>query len=167
VRSVRLLAALAALLASSTPADAERELASAELRLGYGLATGGGAGRASVRSSPLVVSATGALAIRDQPRLYGYAGLLIETLDRTGVGGETGVMVIPDERLRLRAGAIAIAEPYTIWGAVVGASVCRRFGGMRGCADLSGDFFVGGTDLPARTVAFQLLVGVGVVFDVQ
>jgi hypothetical protein len=149
------------------PVSADDALASAELRVGYGLATGGGAGRASVRGSPLVLTVAGALAIRDQPRVSGYGGLIIETLDRTGAGGEAGLMLTPDDGLRVRAGVIAVAAPYTIWGAVIGASVCRRFGDMRGCADLSGDFLVGGTDLPEKTVAFQLLAGVGMVLDVR
>src|SRR4051794_23066535 len=88
---------------------------SAEVRPGYGVAVGGGAGRASLRGSPLVLAARVAVAVRDEPRMSGYGGLIVETLDRTGVGGEAGVTLEPRVRLRLRAGGIAMVAPYQLW----------------------------------------------------
>lgn len=137
----------------------------AEVKLAYGLASGGGAGRASFRDTPLVLSVSGSLAIRDQPRTHGYAGIVVETIDRTGVGGEGGLMLFPWERVRVRAGAIAIMEPYTLWGAAVGGGYCVPTAGMRTCADLSANMFIGGTDLPEGGIVTQFLLGVAVVLD--
>lgn len=160
------LVTVAALVAATAPVRAE-PLGTAELRVGYGLASGGGAGRAAVRATPLTLAVGGSLAIADQPRTAGYASLVIETLDRTGVGGEGGLMLTPSPRFRMRAGVIAIARPYTLWGATVGASVCAPMGGVRLCGDAAADLFVGGTDLPAKTAVVQVVGGLGVVIDVD
>jgi hypothetical protein len=167
--STRLIIRFLAIIAGLAPmyaASAEPALFDAEVRISYGLATGGGSGRASFRDSPLVLAASGSMAIRDQPRTHGYAGIVVETLDRSGIGGEGGLMLMPSERLRLRAGAIAIAEPYTLWGAAVGGGYCAA-GTMRVCADVSANMFVGGTDLPDGGVVSQVLFGVAMVFDAR
>jgi hypothetical protein len=164
---MRLAPVVLLLLASTAAAHAEPALATAEVRLGYGLATGGGAGRAAMRTSPLMLTFGGAIAIRDQPRTSGYVDVVIETLDRTGAGGEAGLMLTPSDKVRLRAGAIAIVRPYTLWGAALGGSVCRPFAGVRACGDVSADIFVGGTDLPAKTAVVQVLAGLSVVIDVR
>src|SRR4051812_33557511 len=93
--------------ADAPTTEDEPPLISAEVRAGYGIAVGGGAGRASLRGSPLVLAAGVAIAVRDEPRMSGYGGLIVETLDRTGIGGEAGVTLEPRARLRLRAGGIA------------------------------------------------------------
>jgi hypothetical protein len=167
VRSLFVALTLAAIGTEAHPAEAEPSLMNAEVKLSYGLATGGGAGRASFRGTPLVFSASGSLAIRDQPRTHGYAGIVVETIDRTGIGGEGGLMLLPSERVRVRAGAIVIAEPYTLWGAAVGGSYCFPTAGMRTCADVSANMFIGGTDLPAGGVVSQVLFGIAVVLDVD
>lgn len=157
--------ALAA-LAVSSPARAE-PLATAELRLGYGLASGGGAGRAAVRSTPLVLAAGGALAVIEEPHVAGYADIVIETLDRTGAGVEGGFLATPSDRLRLRGGVVAIVRPYTLWGVTFGSATCGRRGAVRMCVELDADVFVGGTDLPDKSAVFQVLAGFGVVIDAQ
>lgn len=144
---------------------AEPGLVTGEVRLAFGLATGGGAGRASMRATPLVLSAGGAIAVRDQPRVAGYANLVVETLDRTGAGGEAGLVMLAAGRLRLRGGAIAIVRPYTLWGAAVAGGTCWPVAGVAACGELAADLFIGGTDLPARSAVAQLLLGVSVVFD--
>ncbi len=162
VRSVLILStlALATGLATAGPG-----LTTAELRVAYGLAAGGGAGRSTLRGTPLVLTAGASLAIRDRPPTSAYVAMVVETLDRTGAGGEAGVLLTPTTRTRLRAGAVAIVAPYTIWGAAVGGGVCWPVGGVRTCADITADVLVGGTDLPAGAAVLQLLLGVGVVFD--
>ncbi len=135
----------------------------AEVRAGYGVAVGGGAGRASVRGSPLVLAARVAFAVREQPVLAGYAGVLIETLDRTGAGGEAGVVFEPTPRVRLRAGAIAMVAPYGLWGGNLGGGRCFR--DRRYCLDLDGAIFLGGSDLPSGGAAVQLVLALGVGFD--
>ena len=87
-----------------SPARAEA-LVGVDLRIAYGLAAGGGAGRGAVRATPLLITATAALALSDAPRTYGYGGLTVETLDRTGVGGEGGLAMAMGPRTRVRAGA--------------------------------------------------------------
>ncbi len=153
------------LLLSVAPASAEPGLATAEVRLAYGLAAGGGSGRATVRGSPLVLTAAAALAVRDQPRISAHAGLLVETLDRTGAGGEAGLTLTPRDDVRLRAGVVAVVTPYTIWGAAAGGGSCRPLAGSRICVDLTANVLVGGTDLPSGSAVLQLLVGLGVIFD--
>ena len=164
---LRLAIVLVLLALAPTSVRAEPALATAEVRLAFGLATGGGAGRSTMRGSPLVIAAGGAVAIRDQPSTAAYASLIDETLDRTGAGGEAGLMLTPSDRFRLRAGAIAIVRPYTLWGAALGGSSCWRLGGVRTCGDVAVDVFVGGTDLPPKTAVFQVLLGLGVVIDVH
>ena len=145
--------------------DDEPALVSAEVRAGYGVSVGGGAGRASLRGSPLILAARVAVAIRDQPRMSGYGGLVIETLDRTGVGGEGGITLEPSIRTRVRAGVIAMIAPYKIYGGAVGAGRCFVPGSARICLDLDADVFVGGSDLPMSGAALQVVFGLGNGFD--
>ncbi len=143
----------------------EPALITAEVRAGYGVSIGGGAGRASLRGSPLVLGARVAIAIREEPRMSGYGGLLVETLDRTGVGGEAGVVLEPSRLVRLRAGAIAMVAPYGLWGGALGAGRCFFPGATRVCLDVDADVFVGGSDLPAGAAALQVVVALGIGFD--
>ncbi len=162
-----LITILMVLGAAAATAAAEPALVSAEVRVSYGMATGGGSGRAVLRDSPLVVSASASMAIRDQPRTHGYAGIVVESLDRSGIGGEAGLMLVPSERVRLRAGAIAMMEPYTLWGAAAGGGYCVPIAGIRTCGDLAASMFVGGTDLPAGGVVTQVMFGLAVVIDAR
>lgn len=143
----------------------EPALVRAEVRVGYGLAVGGGSGRASVRGSPLVLAARAAVAIREEPRMSGYGGLVVETLDRTGIGGDAGVSLEPSPRNRLRAGAVAMVAPYRLYGGEVGGGHCFASGPTHVCLDLDASVFVAGTDLPSGGAALQVLVGLGVGFD--
>jgi hypothetical protein len=147
-------------------ADDEPALITAEVRVGYGVSAGGGAGRASLRGSPLVLAARVAVAIREEPRMSGYGGLVVETLDRTGIGGEAGVALEPTRKTRLRAGAIAMVAPYRLWGGAVGGGRCLG-GATKVCLDVDADLFVGGSDLPAGSAAVQIMFGVGIGFDAR
>src|SRR5262245_37354587 len=140
---------LLAALCWTTMARAE-PLWSAELRAGYGVALGGGAGMSSMRASPLTLELTGAIAVVDQPRLLAVAGVIAETLDRSAVGGVAGVRLDPRAHgLRIGAGLTYFAAPYTLWGPTAAAGVCRRATRVVvGCADVQASFFVGGDDLP-------------------
>ena len=157
------ISTIAALLAAA-PASAE-PLAEVTARLGVGVAAGGGAGRATVRRSPVVATFDGAYAINAEPHVWGFAGLVIETYDRTGVGIEGGLMLPVGRRGRARVGARSVVRPYTLHGAVVGASWCWPAAPVRACADLEGDVYIAGTDLPTHTAVAQLIVAVGVTFD--
>ncbi len=163
VRTAR-VAALLLGVALASPATAE-PLLSLEVRAAYGMAAGGGSGRATMRPSPLTLSALGAWAIRDEPRTAAYAGLVIETLDRTGAGLEAGLMLTPGRHARLHGGVKAIAQPYTLYGPSFGGGVCAAMDGLRMCADLTIDVFVAGTDLPDDAASVQGLFGLGMVVD--
>jgi hypothetical protein len=161
-------AALAAFtLAGSSALRAPRAAADPielEVRVAGGLAAGGGAGRSSVHGAPLVITAGGAIPIRAQPWTLGYANLVIETLDRTGAGGEAGLRVVVSG-MRLHAGGKSIMKPYTLHGVTFGVGRCLGLGGVKPCATLAADVFVAGTDLPDQGAVTQLLAGVGLVFD--
>lgn len=152
-------------IAASAGAVRAEPLGSVEVRTHFGVSAGGGSGRTTVRTTPLTFSALGRWAVRDQPRISAYGGLVIETLDRVGAGMEGGMALLSGRRARLRAGAKAIAYPYTLYGPTLGASVCTVPEGMRGCADVMLDVFVAGTDLPDDGAAVQVLFGLGVVID--
>lgn len=152
-------------LAIAGPARAE-PLAEVAVRLGSGMASGGGAGRSTVRAAPVVATVEGAYAFRDQPYVWGFVGLTLETHDRTGVGLEAGVATAVGRGGRVRVGLRSIARPYTLHGATVGATWCWPSAPLRGCVDLAGDVYVAGTDLPPRTAVAQLILAVGTAFDV-
>lgn len=152
-------------LLAARPAAAE-SLAEVSARLGAGLAAGGGAGRSTVHAAPVVATFDGAYAINAEPYVWGFAGLVLETYDRTGVGLEGGLAVPVGQRGRARLGARSLVRPYTLHGALVGASWCWPAAALRGCVDLEADLYVAGTDLPAKTAIAQLVVAVGVSFDV-
>ena len=70
--------------------------------MGYGVAMGGGGGMTSTRATPLTLGALGSVAVNDDPKLSGYGGLVVETLDRNSVGTLFGVKLTPDDgKLRL------------------------------------------------------------------
>lgn len=153
--------------AGERAADDEPPLVTAEVHAGYGMAIGGGAGRAAVRGSPLLLGVRAAVAFRDQPRASGFAGLRVETLDRTGVGGEAGISLEPSSRVRLRAGGVAMVAPYVLWGAYLGGGRCSRAGGARLCLDVDADVMIGGSDLPDGAAVMQIVLAVGIGFDAR
>jgi hypothetical protein len=160
-----LLAAAPSLARADGPADGdEPALVTAEVRAGYGVSMGGGSGRASVRGSPLVLAARLAIAVREEPRMSGFGGLVVETLDRTGVGAEGGVVLHPTVRTRLRAGGVAMVAPYRLYGGVLGGGRCLA-GSPRVCLDLDASVFVAGSDLPMGGAAVQVVLGLGIGFD--
>jgi hypothetical protein len=146
--------------------DAE-PLWDAELRVGMGVDMGGGQGMASARRSPLTVAAVGAVAISYEPPLSGYAGLVVETLDRSAVGGTAGIRFTPAlRRFRLAAGGTALVAPYTLYGGTASAGACFSLGSsMRACADAQLTAYFAGDDLaPGKTVTQAQLV-LAVAFD--
>lgn len=165
---MRMLATLAAIGAAGAPAradDGHLPLLEGELRFGYGLSMGGGGGKMVTRPTPLNVIATAAIAVRDQPRIYGYGGLAAETLDRNAVGAVAGVRVVPAvSRLRLAAGAAWWFAPYTMYGATASVGACwRRSLGV--CGDLQLATYFAGSDLASGHTVTQAQAMVGVVFD--
>lgn len=161
---MRRLPCLLVVLGLTGPATAQ-PLAEVSARVGAGVAAGGGAGRSTVRASPVIATVEGAYAINDQPWVWGFAGLTLETHDRTGVGFEAGLAIAVGAHGRARAGARIIAKPYTLHGATVGVSWCWPAAPLRACADLAGDVYIAGTDLPAHTAVAQTVLSLGTAFD--
>jgi hypothetical protein len=150
--------------AASPPGD---PLWQAELRAGYGIALGGAELEMSRRPTPVTVTAAVAIAINDTPRLFGYGGAVVETLDRSGAGAVAGVELQPrDGRRHLAGGGIAMLAPYTLYGATASAGLCMKPGWtVRLCGDLQMIAFFAGDDLGAGRTVTEFQFAVGVVFD--
>src|SRR5262249_52283826 len=97
----------------------------ADIRAGYGVAMSGSQGTMSARRSPLTLEATGAIAVNEEPNVAGFAGMVVETLDRSAVGTVVGARLTQGP-LRLAGGGTWIFAPYTLWGAVASAGTCKR-----------------------------------------
>ena len=121
---------------------------------------------ASRRPTPLTLTLTGALAIRDEPRLAAYGGLVAETLDRNSIGAVAGIRLTrPGSRLRFGAGAAYIFAPFTLWGATGSGGACFRKVGMGVCADLQVTAYFMGNDLAEGHTVTQVQGVLGMVFD--
>jgi hypothetical protein len=137
----------------------------AELRAGYGVSVGGAGERMSTRATPLTLEASVAFAFNDEPRLAGYGGLTVETVDRNGVGTVFGVILTPhDSHLRLAGGGVYLFAPYTLWGASASIGLCFQVSSRtRLCSGLEATAYFAGSDLPdGRTVTDgKLVLGLG------
>lgn len=151
-----------------TEAQAEPPLAMAEARLGQGLAVGGGSGESTWRLSPLSLSVLGSLAIRTDPWVSVYGGLLIESYDRASAGAILGIRLNPGHGgTRISAAGTAIAVPFTAYGVSVGVGRCLGLSRGAGfCTDLEATVFALGSDVPKGRVATQVQAIIGVAFDV-
>jgi len=168
--SVGWLFALVAICATS-PSLAETEpsspLASVEARAGMGATLGGGQGSSAMVRSPLTLSALIDWAVRTDPWVSAYAGMVAEVGDRGGAGAVGGVRVKPDlGPIRFAAGATLIVAPYTLVGPSASFAVCGRNGATGYCLEGEATLFVEGSDLPDGQVATQLQLLVGVYVDV-
>ena len=162
---MRSLSALFLLFPGLAHADPEPSLWEAELRVGYGVAVTGGTEMSSTSTTPLGLAAIGALAVREEPRIYAFGGVTAETLERNAVGVIAGVRIQPfDGAIRLAAGGTWMVAPATLWGAVGSAGVCHR-GTLGLCVDAQLTTYVAGTGLaPDETITQLQLVG-ALVFD--
>jgi len=97
----------------------------AEVRLGYGVAVGGGGGMTSTRPTPLSIAVLGSVLVNEEPMLSGYGGLTVETLDRNSIGVLGGVKLVPQgSPLRLMGGGTWVFAPLTLWGATASGGAC-------------------------------------------
>lgn len=153
-------------LALASPARAD-SLWDAEVRLGYGVTTGEtAAGKMATRRSPMSVAALAGWAISDDPPLMGYAGLGVETLDRTSVGAQAGVKLAVAGPVRVTAGGTWIFAPYTLWGAVGSVGACSRVARtFKACGDLQLTAYFAGDDLIDKKAVTQIQLAIGLVFD--
>jgi hypothetical protein len=158
------LALLLILVASTAHAD-PAPLWDAELRLGYGLQVSSGDGMTAPRAAPLTIEGVAAFALQEEPRLYAYAGGIVETLDRSAIGASGGVQ-IESGPMRLRGGAVYFFAPYTLFGATASGGGCHHMGKtVRLCADLALTEYFAGTDLVQGHAATQVQLVFGMVFD--
>ena len=160
------LAAVLLVLGASSQATAD-PLWQAELRAGLGIAAGGTGVAMSRRPTPFTLSAIAAFAFNEDPPLAGYGGLLVEMLDRNGVGTVFGVQMRPHgSHLRLSGGGAVLVAPYTLWGATASAGACAQLTARVGlCGDLQLTVFVAGDDLAdGHTLTQGQFVG-AMVFD--
>lgn len=147
-----------------SPARAD-SLWEAELRLGYGVSLGGSGGMTSTRPTPLNVTAIGSVAVREEPRMYAYGGLVVETLDRNAVGAVAGVRLAPPDRaIRLAAGGAWLFAPYSLWGVTASGGACRR-GSVAICGDVQLTAYFAGSDLAEGRTVTQVQAVLGIVFD--
>ena len=140
----------------------------AEVHLGYGLAMSGSGTAMSKRATPLTLSALVDFAFNEEPRLFGYGGLVAELLDRAAIGGAFGVKYTPHgSRLHLAGGGVLLVAPDSLLGATASGGMCRR---QRATLGLCGDvqvtaYFAGGDLAPGRAVT-QIQLVLGAVLDV-
>ena len=111
------------------------------------------------------VLGTASVAFNEDPLLYGYGGILVETLDRSSVGAVAGVRVLVG-KVRLAGGGVRIFKPYTLWGGVVSVGTCKRVvrehAGMR-LGEVTAYF--AGDDLPSGHTVMQAQLVMSMVFD--
>jgi hypothetical protein len=158
------LAPLLLLVASTAHAD-PAPLWDAELRLGYGLQVASGDGMTAPRAAPLTIEGVAAFAIQEEPRLYAYAGGVVETLDRSAIGASGGIQ-IESGPMRLRGGGVYFFAPYTLFGATASGGGCHHMGkAVRLCADVALTEYFAGTDLVPGHAATQVQLVFGMVFD--
>ncbi len=152
MRSLLILCALA----SSAVAD-DGSLWEAELRLGGGVAHGGHETMATNRPAPLTVSAIAAIAVQDEPRVYGFGGIVAETLERTAIGTVAGGrLAVHDTPVRLSGGGVWMFAPKTLWGATASVGACSGSGMFAVCGDVQLTAYFAGTALAKDDAEVQL-----------
>jgi len=164
---------LAALVAASlgaiaAPAAAE-PLWLAEISAGYGLAMSGKGVQMSRRPTPLTLTVTAACAFDEDPPLWGYGGLVVETLDRNAIGAAVGVRLTPHgSHLRVSGGGSVLIAPYTLWGATASAGACAHATRVVGlCGDVQLTAYFAGSDLAEGRTVTQAQLVLGLVFDAR
>jgi hypothetical protein len=146
----------------------EPSLWDAQVRAGYGVDLDGGQGPVGARPSPLTVQAAVSIAVVEVPRLYGYGGMMVETLNRGSVGAIGGIELRPDgSAFHVAGGGTWVFDPYTLWGATASAGACSRKKGKLAsfCGDLQLTAYFAGSDLGMKRDDTQIQFALGVKFD--
>jgi hypothetical protein len=154
------------LLTSTTAAHAD-SLWEAEVRAGYGIAVGGNGDMVAARSSPLTLAATASIAVNEDPLLFGFGGVSIETLDRGSIGALGGIRLqSASSPLRFATGGSYVFAPKTMWGAFASGGACHRTSTtMKVCGDLMVTSYFEGTDLPTGHTVTEAQLVLGMVLD--
>jgi len=141
---------------------------SLELRFGKGLEMGGGGAMTTTRAAPLTVSAIVAIAVRAEPWVNAYGGMVAELIDRNAFGAVAGLqMPVRGTPIRVSGGATYMVSPFTLWGAAAAVGGCTqgKFGQLGICGDVEMTAFFAGTDLAEGRTVTQVQVRLGVVFN--
>jgi hypothetical protein len=171
-----------AVLVGVAEADTPPPLYGVELKVGYGVEMGGnGAGVSSssksmtdapsssgmvAKTTPITISGILAIAIREQPWINAYGGMVAETIDRNAIGAVAGLQLpISGTPLRVAGGATYMFAPFTLWGATASVGTCKRFSKLGICGDLQLTSYFAGTDLADGRTVTQVQAAIGVVFD--
>lgn len=170
---------LAVMGVNHAAAESQPPLYGVELRVGYGVEMGGNGAEASpstkamaesssgivARTSPITISGIVAIAIREQPWINAYGGMVAETIDRNAVGAVAGLQLpIRGTPLRAAGGGTYIFAPFTLWGATASLGACKR-GRLGVCGDVMLTSYFAGTDLAEGRTVTQVQAAIGVVFD--
>lgn len=160
--------AIAPRAAAAPPSPELDPLWQIEVHAGFGLAVSGSGAQMSKRPTPLTLSALVGFAFNAEPLLFGFGGLVVETLDRSAVGGTAGLKYAPrDSRVHLAAGGTLMVAPESLLGAWVSGGLCRRQSATLGlCGDVQITAFFAGSDLAEGRMVTQAQLVLGAVFDV-
>lgn len=164
-RSLALTAA--AIAASSAPPLAQavraEPLGTVELRVGGGLAVGGGEGVATMKMSPVYVGVYASAAVNAEPWTWIRGGVFVETYDRAAVGATLGPRIALG-RWTAGAAGTAVIAPFTLYGG--SAQLTRRLGsGLAIVPGLELNVFPFGDDLPEGRVLSEVLLTLGFEVD--
>jgi hypothetical protein len=155
-------------IAGLAHADPDPQLWDGELRMGYGVAIGDDGGKTmTTRGSPFSIAAIAAVAINDEPPLWAFGGITLETLNRNSVGGVAGVRLEPEGTpLRFSVGGTYIIAPYTLWGALASGGYCHHTKHtFTLCGDVQLTSYFSGTDLPKGHMVTEAQLVFGMVID--
>jgi hypothetical protein len=158
-RSALVLSAIAASIAwTAQPVRAE-PLGTVEMRVGGGMAIGGGEGEATMKVAPVYVGVYTSVAVRQYPWTWLRGGVFVETYDRAAVGATIGPRVALGRWTGGVAGTAVIA-PFTLYGG--SAQIARRLGKDTSIVPgLELNVFPFGDDLPGGRVLTEVLLTVG------
>lgn len=79
----------------------------AEVRVGYGVATGSENDEPAKKTTPVTITAVGAMAISDDPKMSVFGGVTVETVQRNAFGFVGGLrFLVPGTPVHLDAGGV-------------------------------------------------------------
>lgn len=139
----------------------------AEVRVGYGVATGSEkSDEAAKKTTPVTITAVGAMAISDDPKMSVFGGVTVETVQRNAFGFVGGLRFhVPGTPVHLDAGGVWIYAPETRWGALASVGACKERGKFGFCADLELTSYVAGSAMESGHQVTEIQAVLGMAFD--
>ncbi|HEY4057417.1 MAG TPA: hypothetical protein VGM39_12455 [Kofleriaceae bacterium] len=134
-----------------------------ELRIGMGMSRAGTSDGSKMGTSPLSLTAIGAVAINQDPTMYVYAGLTSEMLSRSFIGATAGGRIqMNDLPVRFGGGGVMMFAPTTLWGAQASGGACKGKGAFALCGDVQMTAYFGGTGLDNDKTEMQIQFVLGI-----